>query len=53
MCVKCDVNAAANTGDWKEVARLAREQDKTEKAEEADDAGDKKAATSKASSKKD
>jgi hypothetical protein len=34
MCVKCFITDAASAGDWDEVARLAREQKKTEKAEE-------------------
>jgi hypothetical protein len=33
MCVKCFITDAASAGDWDEVARLAREQKKTEKAD--------------------
>jgi hypothetical protein len=43
MCVKCFITDAASAGDWDEVARLAREQKKTDKAEEkaqTDDAVD-------------
>jgi hypothetical protein len=32
--VKCFITDAASAGDWDEVARLAREQKKTDKAEE-------------------
>jgi hypothetical protein len=41
MCVKCFITDAASAGDWDEVARLAREQKKTDKAEDkTDDAVD-------------
>jgi hypothetical protein len=32
MCATCAVTEAARASDWDEVARLAREQKKTEKA---------------------
>jgi hypothetical protein len=40
MCATCAVTEAARASDWDEVARLAREQKKTEKAEEKADADD-------------
>jgi hypothetical protein len=33
MCATCAVTEAARASDWDEVARLAREQKKTEKAD--------------------